>query len=181
MGVKTFAEAKKEEPVGIAFAGRPPEKVVNPEAVRVFQFPSPIMGESTVSLDVGDVDKEKNPVFTQLKLEDGCFTIPKEWDDQKRIRYRDAFLKAGFEETDFVEGKPRRKRGPAKKYKYFAGHPDNTKTKKVEGEVAFEFGGKEMQLELVNGVIETEDKKFYAYLLDSGYYEAKKPVEIKKD
>lgn len=175
MGVSTSSElfARKED-TGVSYVGGKPDVVINPDAIRVFLFPTPIHGESSVFLDVGN----KKP--TKLNLEDGVYKIPKGWGKDKKSKYREALLKAGFTETSYVEGAVVKEPEVQKKYMYFAGHPDNKDTDKVNAETAIEIKGEVVQLEIVEGMIVTEDEQVYKTLLEKGYYEAKPPKEIEE-
>lgn len=174
MGVKTSSDLfkRKDKDAGAVFSGPKPDLRSNPDHIIVFRFPTPVQGESSIFLDVG----EKKP--TRIKLKDGAFEIPKTWETGKKSTYRRAFLSAGLiEEATFKEG-TLKKKAPAKKYTYFAGHPDNQDNDKISGKTVITIKDENIDLEIVEGVITTTEKKVYDTLISKGYYEAKQPVEI---
>lgn len=183
MGVKTSSDLfkRKDKNAGAVFSGPKPDLRTNPDHIIVFRFPTPIRGESSLFLNVGDTDKEKNPVNTRIKLKDGSFEIPKTWEKRKKIIYRQALLDAGLEESATLPDGSTKKKEPAKKYTYFAGHPDNRDDEKQSGKTVITIKDKNIDLEIVDGVITTTDKKIYDALIKKGYYEAKQPEEIVKE
>jgi len=183
MAVKTFGQlTRKDEHAGVAFVGGTPKKtVVDTNALRAYRFPVPVRGVSVVPLELKD--EEGNPVNIQVELKDGLFVVPKTWEKAKKIKYRAAFLAAGFEETSVMpDGKKvDGSKPPVKKYTFFAGHPDNTETEKVNGKVSVEVRGKAVELDVIEGVVTTTVKGQYTALLKSGFYEAKPAEEIKEE
>ena len=173
MGVRTSSEVfKKKDTTGVAIVGGEPIVRPDPDATIAYLFPVPVQGTSNVSLDIDGEVK-------QLELQDGAFVIPKGWSQDKKDAYRNTFLAAGFTETSFMEGKAKRPPKVEKKYRYYAGHPENTQAVKKEGRLAVEVKGKKVELELDKGVIATEDKALYEVLIGKGFYEVKPAEEIK--
>lgn len=177
MGVKTSSEIfarKKDEEIGKVYSGgkRKETKFVNSDNLS-FAFPTPIHGTSFVFLPI---DGER----TKLTLSDGIFSIPKSWKVGKKEAYKKALLKAKFVQVEIDATTNKKKEEAPKSYIYFAGHPDNKDTEKVSGNTSIEIDGKKIELEILDGVITTEDKQVYDVLLKKGYYEAKQPQEIKE-
>jgi len=174
MGVKTSSDLlKRKDPnTGVVNRGSKPDFRNHPDHIIVFRFPTPVQGESSIFLNVG----EEKP--TRIKLKDGSFTLPTTWEKGKKSIYRKAFIDAGLiEEATFKEGTTKKK-APAKKYTYFAGHPDNMDDEKKSGKTVITIKDENIDLEIVEGVITTTDKKVYDTLIKKGYYEAKQPEEI---
>ena len=172
MGVKTASEVfVKNEKVGVAVVGGDPIVTPDPGATIAYLFPVPIHGKSFVNLSIdGEIE--------HIELTDGMFVIPKTWKKEKKASYRIAFLDAGFTETSYSDGKAQRPEKKVKHYTYFAGHPENTHNAKKEGSVAADIDGESIELELDNGVIVTDNKTVYDFLIAQGFYEAKPPEEI---
>lgn len=177
MGVKTSSDLfkRKDKNAGAVFSGPKPDLRTNPDHIIMFRFPTPIQGESSIFLDVS----EEKPA--RIKLKDGAFEIPKTWDKSKKKIYRLALLNAGLEESATLPDGSTKKKEPAKKYTYFAGHPDNRDDEKKSGKTVITIKDKNIDLEIVEGVITTTDKKVYDVLIKKGYYEAKQPEEIVKE
>ena len=176
MGVKTSSDLfkRKDKNAGAVFSGPKPDLRTSPDHIIVFRFPTPIQGESSIFLNVG----EKKPV--RIKLKDGAFTLPTTWEKSKKNIYRQALLYAGLlEEAVFKEG-VLKKKAAAKKFTYFAGHPDNQDNNKMSGKTVITIKDENIDLEIVEGIITTDDKKVYDALIKKGYYEAKQPEEIEE-
>lgn len=170
MGVKTSSQFfSKDQDVGVVHTGLKIERPIGKDAILVFRFPVPMQGNSSTILFLGE-DTEP----TKIKLEDGKFTIPSDWDDEERMRYRKALIKAGFTMTDYKD-----KVEVVKKYAYFAKHPDHTDDSPVNGSFKFILNKIKRDLEIVEGTIRTEDKEEYDRLLEKGFYKAREPEEVK--
>lgn len=177
MGVKTSSDfLKRKDPnAGVVNRGSKPDFRNHPDHIIVFRFPTPVQGESSIFLNVG----EKKP--TRIKLKDGSYTLPANWEKRKKSIYRKALLDAGLiEEATFKEGTTKKK-APAKKFTYFAGHPDNQADEKKSGKTVLTIKDENIDLEIVEGVITTTDKNVYDALIKKGYYEAKQPKEITEE
>lgn len=177
MGVKTSSDLlkRKDPSIGVVNRGSKPDFRNHPDYIIVFRFPTPVQGETSIFLNVG----EKKP--TRIKLKDGIFEIPSSWVKGKKAIYRKSLLDAGLlEEATFKDGTTKKK-APAKKFTYFAGHPDNQDDNKMSGKTVIAVKGEDIDLEIVEGVITTTDKKIYDALIKKGYYEAKQPEEIKEE
>lgn len=174
MGVFTSSQllGNEKEKAGVAKANKP-SHISRPNSgeVLAFRFPPAPRGESTAHVLI-------NGKTEKLKLKDGVYNVPKSWKKEEKERFKASLIAAGFDDISYTVGQPKPK-APEKKYKYFAGHPDNKDDEKVEGTVAVVVDGEELQLQCVKGMIETEDKKLYQALIEKGFYEAKKPKEIK--
>lgn len=180
MGVKTSSDLFKrnDKNVGVVHSGPKAHIRISPDAIVGFRFPTPVRGKSGVSLDIGELKDNGKPAYKKVELTDGVFKIPKSWKTEKKNAYKMAFLKAGFEEfAELATGEVKSKE-PPKQYIYFAGHPDNKDDDKVNGNIAVEVDGEEIQLEVVEGIVETEKKEVWEALYAKGYYEAKPPEVI---
>ena len=180
MGVRTSSDLfnRKDKNAGVVHSGPKPNIVNSPDAIEVFRFPTPVRGKSSISLDIGEVDKNGQSIYNKVELIDGVFKIPKTWKTEKKIAYKMGFLKAGFESFAILEGTKPKVEEPPKQYIYFAGHPDNKDDEKVNGNIAVTVDGEEIQLEVVEGVVETEKKEVWEALFAKGYYEAKAPEVV---
>jgi len=180
MGVKTSSDLfnRKDKNVGVVHSGPKPNIINSPDAIIGFRFPTPVRGKSSISLDIGEVNKNGQSTYKKVELSDGVFKIPKSWTVKKKNAYKMALLKAGFEEFAELPVGESKKKEPPKQYIYFAGHPDNKDDEKIDGNIAVTVGEKEIQLEVVEGIVETEKKEVYDALLVKGYYEAKPPEEV---
>lgn len=175
MGVKTSSQFfKKDQDVGVVHTGLKIERPIGKDATLVFRFPVPMTGNSSTILFLGE---DINP--TKIKLEDGKFIIPSDWDDADRTIYRNALLKAGFTMTDYVD-RSISKADIVKRYAYFAKHPDHTDSNPIEGIFKFTLNKIKRELEMVEGTIRTEDKEEYDRLLEKGFYKAREPEEVEE-
>lgn len=179
MGVKTSSQLfKRVEEKGVIESG--PKAIIkdSPDAILVFRFPTPVRGESHVSLDVGE-KKNNISVTTKIKLTDGKIEIPGSWKSRKKDIYKKTLIAAGFENVSYMpDGKEKIK--VIKEFTYFAGHPDNKDDEKINGKIAIKVKGEKLNLDVVNGIVTTEDKVIYNTLLRKGFYEAKSAEEIKE-
>ncbi len=104
----------------------------------------------------------------RLKLTDGCFTIPKTWNPVKRQQYSKMLMEAGFilKPTETVM-KPKE----VKKTVYTLMHPDHSENEPINGEFKVNVSGKQVKLNVVNGIIETMDPKVKTQLKRKGFVE----------
>ena len=175
MGVRTSSEVfPKNDNTGIVYVGGDPITKPSLDATNAYLFPAPLQGVSYVFLEI-DGDQ------TEIKLKDGMFVLPKSWSKVKKDNYRNAFLEAGFMETSYQDGKAEKKPEVEKKYRYFAGHPENTHEFKKEGKFVITIDDNEIEFELVEGIAVTEDADVYGELISQGFYEAKPAEEIEEE
>ena len=179
MGVLTSSQFKAiDKNIGVVQGNSSVNKNrrLNTEAVNALKFPPAPMGEATATVRC-DFDKSGKMVF---KLKDGIFTLPKSWGKDRKAKVKKLLLDDGWEDASYIDGKPVTPPKPEKKYTYFAGHPENTDTSRVEGNVGVSVLGEDVQLECIDGVITTENQDIYTALLGAGFYEAKSAEEIKE-
>ena len=120
---------------------------------------------------MGEV-KDNKSITTEIELNDSIFTIPDSWSEKKKNAYKEAFIKAGFENVSHA--KPKKEESNL----YFAYHPDNKEDEKVNGIISVTVAKKEIELECVDGIVTTDNKKVYNALLKKGYAGAKPAEDI---
>lgn len=103
-----------------------------------------------------------------LPLTDGCFTIPKDWNPVKRQQYRKMLLEAGFilQPTKVIETLKE-----VEIVTYSLLHPDHSENEPINGEFKVKVSGKQIKLNVVNGIIQTMDKKVKIQLKKKGFVE----------
>lgn len=112
---------------------------------------------------LGKEKKEKT-----LPLIDGCFTIPKDWHPVKKQQYRKMLLEAGFilQPTQTIEVTKE-----IEKTIYNLMHPDHSEQEPINGEFKIKVSGKQIKLNVVNGIIQTMDPKVKTQLKRKGFVE----------
>lgn len=150
MGQKT--EPKKEAPK---------KAEAKPAAHLYFEHPAAPMGKSKIAF----FHKGEQ---VQLELKDKRYEIkskdPKKIDEQKKM-----LLANGFVDKSYVDKKPAKK-APKKKYLYTFGHPDNAPDDFINGKYSLTVGGKDLTLEVVDGLVTTEDDEVAKALEKNGFY-----------
>jgi len=170
MGVLTSGQFfKKQENAGIAYPTNKSvvtKKLPTKDVLYRFKFDAAPRGESDAFTAFEDKD-------IRLALVDGIFTIPKDWSTIKKDLYVKMFHKMGWRDvSERITSKPVEKK---KDLVYFVGHPDNSETERVNGNLTIVIGKKELQLECKDGMITTSNKRIYQALLRQGFYELKAP------
>lgn len=104
----------------------------------------------------------------KVKLEKGCFTIPKQWNAVKKQQYRTMLLETGFElqptETIPVSEE-------VKEIVYTLMHPDHSEASPLNGAFHVKVNKKEIKLNIVNGRIQTMDPRVRKELKKKGFAE----------
>ena len=104
----------------------------------------------------------------KVKLEKGCFTIPKQWNAVKKQQYRTMLLETGFElqptETIPVSEE-------VKEVVYTLMHPDQSEADPINGDFHVKVNKKEIKLNVVNGRIQTMDPRVRKELKKKGFAE----------
>lgn len=151
MGQKK-TESKKETPKKTA---------AKPAAHLYFEHPAAPMGKSRIAFfHKGETIK--------LELKDKRYEI-KEKDPKKIKEMREMLLSNGFVDKSYVDKKPV-KEAPPKKYHYTFGHPDNAPDDPINGNYSLHVEDKEIKLEVVDGLVTTEDDKVAKALEENGFY-----------
>ena len=179
MGVLTSSQFKAiDKNIGVVEGNKPSNRgKLNVEAVNALKFPPAPMGKSKATV-LCDFYKAGQMSF---ELVDGIFTIPKQWNKDKKIKIKKLLLDDGWEDASYINGEPVTPPKVKKKYTYFAGHPENTDTSKIECNVSIIVLGEELQLECIEGRITTENQNVYTALLGAGFYESKPAEEIVRE
>ena len=107
-------------------------------------------------------------VEVKIKLQKGCFTIPKQWNAVKKQQYRKMLVEVGFElqptETIPVTEE-------VKEIVYTLMHPDHSEHDPINGDFHVKVNKKDIKLNIVNGRIQTMDYRVRKELKKKGFAE----------
>jgi len=139
-----------------------------------YRFPPAPMGKSQTTINYKDKSMK-------LKMDDGVYVVPKNWNRAEKEKFHRFIITLGFEDVCEVNGKIKeeKKDDTPKIMIYKIGHPDNTKTEKVDGSVSVKIRGKDRKFDCVKGVVTTEKKEVFNAFLKKGWYEVS--IEPKKE
>lgn len=147
-------QAKKAEP-----EVEKPSPVFTGVTTYKFLYPVAPMGKSNVAFYYKNEGKQLEVIDKEFKCKDKA-----EYDSIKQM-----MLSAGFVDsssTVMTEVEPK----PVKPMIYTYGHPDNSPTEKVNGNIAITVDGKDVKLNCKDGLIRTTRKDVVAVLVKKGYY-----------
>ena len=125
--------------------------------------------------------KDKTEIMFKIKLMNKIYTIPKDLNPADEKILVEALVQNGFSDITTLKGTMYDKE--KQKYIYSAIHPDHGEKNPINGNTTLTMmnekgkpicdkDGKQIaiQLQIVNGVVKTDDQSVYQALIRAGYY-----------
>ena len=166
-GVRTSKEAEIQN---TGASGQPPAPAspAQPMAPGTFSYqaklPSAPLGRSCTTLSY-------EGKLIRIDMTDGIYKFPEDMERGAAEAFLLHLQRLEFENASVIDSSSPMEKEPEKPkaFLYVAGHPENTKDKKVNA--TFSLEGYEKPFKCVEGLVKTTDKVVYEKLLAQGFYE----------